>query len=387
MILLRGFRSSLRLLNKKDYYKILGISSNASQSDIKKAYFELAKKYHPDVNKSLDAKAKFAEINNAYETLGDLEKRKAYDNTGMTGDEQEQAKASGFNASEFNGFNPFGNFTSKGFTNNFTGFQDIFSEFGDFFGQGASNHDQSVYQGEDIVLTMEISFLEAVNGVSKQIILDKRTICKACKGTKVKPGSSPVKCDLCGGLGVIVFQKGPITIQTTCKNCQGIGKIIKSFCTACKGTGIAHERHTDTVIVPPGINTGSSLKIKGGGNFSENGDNPGDLLIKFIVKPHPVFKRIGYDIHSEVSLSVSQAALGGTIDVETLAGNIKLKVEPGTNPGQTVKLASQGISHLPPHQTKKGDHYIKFTVVIPKHLTREERRLYEQLAKLNDEKS
>lgn len=384
MIVFRGFRSSIRLSNKKDFYKILGVSSIASSSDIKKAYFELAKKYHPDVNKSFDAKAKFAEINSAYETLADDEKRKSYDQTGMTGDEQEQAKTSGFNTGNFSGFSPFSGFTSSGFSGGFTGFQDFFSEFGDVLGAERRGR---VIHGGDISVAIEISFLEAANGCTKTIQLDRKTLCVTCNGTKIKPGSSATNCDLCAGQGFNIFQSGFMSIQTTCQKCQGSGKIVNHFCSTCKGSGSVDERTSEIINIPPGINNGHAIRMSHRGNVADSAALPGDLLIKFIVKPHPIFKRESFDIHSEVPLTVSQAALGAMIEVETLTGKVKIQVEPGTNPGDTVKLAHKGIVNLPPNNQKKGDHYIKFTIKIPKSLTREEKKLFEELAKRESEKS
>jgi molecular chaperone DnaJ len=373
--LVRGFKNSSILLAKKDYYAILGVSQSASESEIKKAYFSLAKQYHPDVNKDPSAKNKFAEISTAYETLGDSEKRKTYDATGMTGDEQDQAKNAGFDASGFSGFNPFGGFSSGA---GFGSFQDIFSEFEDFFGQGKK--EKVNYKGEDITISLEISFLDAVKGAQKQVNLERKGICTTCKGTKVKPGTSPSKCTNCGGRGTIFFQRGPMSIQTVCTKCKGTGTVIKAYCTPCKGAGYSYSDYMETVNIPAGVNHGQSLRMANKGHQSEGGGPQGDLIIKVNVASHPVFKREGQDIHSDVVLNVPQAALGTVIELETLYGTVKLNVEPGTNSGDQKKIPLHGVPYLPPNQNKKGDHIATFKVKIPKNLTEHQKKLYKELA-------
>lgn len=375
--LLRGFRSSKLLRAKKDFYSVLGVSRSASEQEVKKAYFSLAKQFHPDVNKDPNAKNKFAEINTAYETLSDSEKKKTYDATGMTGDEQDQAKNAGFDADSFGGgFNPFGGFSSGG--GGFNNFQDIFSEFEEFFGNGRK--EKVNYKGEDITLSLEIPFLDAVKGSQKKVTIERKGVCSTCKGSKVKPGTSPSKCTNCGGRGVVFFQRGPMSIQTVCTKCKGTGTIIKSYCTPCKGVGYAYAEHQETVNVPAGVNNGQSLRMANKGHQSEGNGPQGDLLIKIHVAPHPVFKREGQDIHSDVDVTVAQAALGSLIEVETLYGGAKVNVEPGTNSGDQKKIPTQGIPFLPPNQNKKGDHIVTFKVRIPKNLTEKQKKLYQELA-------
>lgn len=384
--LFRSFKSSVRLLAaKKDFYSALGVQKSASEVDIKKAYFNLAKQYHPDVNKAPDAKAKFAEINTAYETIGDSEKRKQYDATGMTGDEQDQAKAAGFgDFGGFGGFNPFqgGGFGGAGGSpfgsGNFSSFEDIFSEFEGLFG---GKKGKKSMRGEDISVSMEISFLEAVHGASKQINVSKNATCGTCKGKKVKPGSSPTTCSSCGGRGSVTYQRGPMSIQVACQKCQGAGTIIKEYCGTCKGAGISSTKVAETVNVPAGINTGHTLRMSSKGHSSETSGAPGDILIKVIVKEHPVFQRDGYDITSEIPITISQAALGATVEVETLYGKVKVKVDPGTNTGDKHKIPNHGIANLPPHNNIKGSHFVKFILSIPKKLSDKQRQLFELLSK------
>jgi len=374
----------MRLLAKKDYYSILGVPKNASETDIKKAYFNLAKQYHPDVNKSPDAKAKFAEINNAYETIGTPDKRKTYDATGMTGDEQDQAKQAGFgDFGGFGGFNPFGSGFGGGGGNPFGGaqgfssFEDIFSEFEGLFGGKKS---QKSARGEDIVVGMEISFLEAVQGASKPLTVTKNTTCGTCKGKKIKPGSSPSTCTNCGGKGHVHFQRGPMSIQVACQKCGGSGSIIKEYCATCRGSGITASKVTETVNIPAGVNSGHTLRMAGKGSSSESGGQAGDILIKVTIKDHPIFQRDGYDIISQVPISISQAALGSSVEVETLHGKVQVKVDPGTNTGDIHKILNHGVPHLPPHSNQKGSHIVKFVLKIPKKLTERQRQLFEMLA-------
>ena len=382
--LLRGFRSSAILLAKKDFYSVLGVSRSASEQDIKKAFYSLAKQYHPDVNKDPSAKGKFAEINTAYETLSDGEKKRTYDATGMTGDQQDQAKNAGFDADSFGGgaggFNPFGGGFSSGGAG-FGNFQDIFSEFEDFFGTG--RREKVNYKGEDISITLEIPFLEAVKGTQKRVTVDRKGVCGTCKGTKVKPGTSPSKCANCGGRGAVFFQRGPMSIQTVCTKCKGTGTVIKSYCTPCNGAGYAYSEQNETVNIPAGVNNGQSLRMANKGHQSEGSGPQGDLLIKIHIASHPVFRRDAQDIHSDMNISVAQAALGSVVEVDTLYGTVKVSVEPGTNFGEQKKITAHGIPYLAPNQNKKGDHIVTFKVKIPKHLTEKQKKLYEELANID----
>ena len=374
---LRGFRNSGILLAKKDYYSILGVSKSSSESEIKKAYFGLAKKYHPDVNKDPDAKNKFAEINTAYETLGDSEKKRLYDQTGMTGDEQDQAKNAGFDAEGFGGFNPFGGFSSQGGAG-FGNFQDIFSEFEEFFSQGKK--EKVNYKGEDIHLTLEISFMDSIKGTKRQVSLERKGLCVTCKGSKIKPGTSPTKCTNCGGRGVVFFQRGPMSIQTVCTRCKGSGSIVKSPCTPCKGSGYSYSDVNENVNIPAGVTHGQSLRMANKGHESESSGPQGDLLIKVQVTPHAVFKREGQDILSQINIGVPQAVLGGIVEAETAYEKVKVNIAPGTSDGDKFKVLGQGIPFLPPNHHKKGDHVFTYKVNVPKKLSDKQRKLYEQLA-------
>jgi molecular chaperone DnaJ len=380
---LRGFRSSAVSLAKKDFYSILGVSKSSSESDIKKAYFALAKKYHPDVNKEPEAKNKFAEISTAYETLGNPEKRRLYDDTGMTGDEQDQAKNSGFDPENFGGFNPFGGFSGGGFSN----FQDIFNNFEDFFGGGTGKKEKVNYKGEDISLTLEIPFMDSVKGVKKQVSLERKSQCSTCKGTKIKPGTTPTKCTNCGGRGVVFLQRGPMSIQTICTKCKGNGSVVKNPCSPCKGTGNVYVEVSETVNIPAGVTNGQSLRMASKGHFSESSGPQGDLLIKVQVTAHPVFKREGNDILSDIQIEIPQAVLGGVVEAETAFEKVKVVVEPGTSPGDKFRINGQGAPLLPPNHHKKGDHVFTFKIKVPKSLSDKQKKLYQQLASEDDEQS
>jgi molecular chaperone DnaJ len=369
----RWFRSSRVLLARKDPYQILGVPRDATDADVKKAYFKLAKQYHPDINKASDAKEKFAEINSAYETIGNSEKRKMYDATGMSGDEQDFAKQQGGSPFEY-GFNPFGGgggFNAGGFGN----FEEIFKDFEDLLGMG--KQEKKSYRGEDVHLAVELPFIEAIKGGSRQVVFDRKSVCGTCNGSKVKPGTSPSKCMNCGGRGVVFFQRGPMNIQVTCQKCRGSGTIIKHFCTTCKGAGFAYSKVTEQINIPPGIFSGAKLRMTNKGHCSEGNGPPGDLRISVTVQEHPVFKREGNDIHSEVKLTIPQAVLGSVIDVETLQGAVELKVDPGTNNGDKKRLSNYGVQY----ENQRGHHYVTFNVTIPKSLTDKQRELFELLAK------
>jgi molecular chaperone DnaJ len=370
----RAFKSSAVLLaKKKDFYKVLGVPKSSSEAEIKKAYFQLAKTLHPDVNKAADAKDKFAAVSEAYETLSDRSKRQMYDSTGMTGDEQEQASAQGFGDFGFGGFNPFAGF-SQGPGGSF---EDVFAEFKDFF-EGGPREERRSTRGEDIILSMEIPFMDAVQGSQRTVRVERKAACGTCKGSRVKPGTNATKCSSCSGRGVIFIQKGPMSIQMTCQKCKGEGSFNPHTCTTCSGAGTTVGSSAETVNIPAGVNSGQNLRMAGKGNASSGG-TPGDLLIKVVVQPHAFFKRDGYDIYTDVDLTVGQAVLGSTINVETLHGSQKLNVEPGTQSGDKKKISNYGVPHLPPNQSRRGDHFVKLNIKIPTTLTPQLRELYRQI--------
>lgn len=386
MILYRNFKRSKRLSAGKDLYKILGAERNAKPEDIKKAYFSLAKKYHPDINKASDAKEKFAEINNAYETLGDPYKRKTYDSIGLTGDEQDQAKstqqgpyasqntqnqntASGPNTDNTRS-GPYTEYTT--YQGNFENLNDIFGQFADIFG---TRHQKTRFNGEDMIYRLEITFNESVYGTQKYVPIQCKTICKSCNGTKAASGTSATLCTNCGGTGSILIQRGPLKLQTVCQLCLGSGTNIKTPCGTCQGVGLTQDKKVENVHIPAGISNGQMIRVG-------NGEN-GDVLIEILVKDNPKFKRIGYDVHSEVPLSISQAALGGILEIDIIYGKVKLNIDPGTNTGDFKRLTDLGFPHLPPENSKKGDFIVTFNVIIPGYLNSQQQSLLNQLMNLD----
>lgn len=362
------------LLAKKDFYKVLGVPKTASETEIKKAYFNLAKSLHPDVNKAPEAKDKFAAVSEAYETLSDKGKRQMYDDTGLTGDEQEQSGAQGFGDFNFGGFNPF-----AGFTQNASNLNDFFSEFKDFF-ERSPNEDRRSTRGEDIVLRVEIPFMDSIKGTQKTLRFERKSACGSCKGSKFKPGTSATKCTSCNGRGVMFIQKGPMSIQMPCQKCKGAGSYNPNICVTCAGTGSSTGQTVETINIPAGISSGQTLRSAGKGNVSTSGGPPGDLLILVEVLKHPFYVREGFNIFTDIEISIAQAVLGSQIDIETLHGPKTLQIDPGTQSGDTKQISNYGVPHMPPNQTKRGHHYVRLKVKIPNSLTPRQRELYQKIA-------
>lgn len=368
----------------KDYYNILGVGKDASEDEIKKAYRKLAHQHHPD--KSSGDEAKFKEVNEAYQVLSDKEKRTQYDQYGQT---FEQAQQQG----GFSGFNGFRDFSSyaEGFDFNFgsdaqggrTGFSDIFGDIFEQagFGGGARGRGRKRYRGEDIQVDIEITFAEMADGAEKEIELYKRVRCSVCEGSGVAPGSKKVECPTCKGEGQIKTARRTIlgTFQQTsvCPECQGEGKIPEKKCKKCGGDGRVREYERIKVKIPAGIKDGQTIRLENQGEAGERGGEAGDLYINVHVLPDQRFERDGDDIHSVAEISFSQAALGDKIAVETLGGEVKLKIPAGTQSGEIFRLKGHGVKHL--SRFGHGDHYVKIQVMTPKSLTREERELFEKL--------
>lgn len=368
----------------KDYYNILGVSRDASDDEIKKAYRKLAHKYHPD--KAGGDEAKFKEINEAYQVLSDKEKRSQYDQFGQT---FEQAQASG----GFRGFEGFRDFSSfaEGFgfdfdRREFSGFEDIFGDIFTQAGFGTSvrGRRSRASRGEDIQVDVEIDFFEMARGTQKELNLYKRVKCTHCLGKGMEPGSKKIECPTCQGKGKVQTSQrtifGIFSQISTCSECAGEGKIPEKKCQRCGGDGRTREYETVKVKIPAGIKDGQSIRLEGLGESGERGGGAGDLYVSVHVKPHEKFTREGDDIWSEEKISFSQAALGDKISVETIEGKIGLKIPAGTQSGEIFRLKGRGIKHL--SRFGYGDHYVKIQVVTPKNLTREEREIFEKLKKL-----
>ncbi len=364
---------------KRDYYEVLGLSKGASAQEIKKAYRKLSKQYHPDINKEPDADAKFKEISEAYEVLSDDNKKAQYDQFGHAAFEQGGFGGGGFGG----GFGGFGG----GFSGaDFDDLGDIFSSF--FGGGGRRRNPNAPRQGEDMLHRINISFTESIFGTKKNIKLRKDVECDKCHGTGAKDNSSVETCRNCHGSGQeTVVQStvfGQVQSQRTCSQCQGKGKIIKDKCPHCFGKGHNNKEVEYEVEIPAGIKSGQRVRLQGKGGSGINGGPAGDLFIEVIVPEDSYFHRDGDDIYTELELSPAQAALGAKIDVRTLTGEIELNVPSGTQHGRKFKLTGKGVKNVMGYGV--GDHYIIAKIVIPKDLSTKERELYEELAKLRNEK-
>lgn len=346
----------------KDYYEILGVSKTASQDEIKKAYRTLAKKYHPDLNKEPGAEEKFKEINEAYETLSDEQKRAQYDQFGSAGPQG------------FGGAGGFSGFSSSGFG----GFEDIFNSF--FGGQRQRNTNQA-RQGEDIEKQMNISFEDAVYGATKKIRVSVDEICTACGGSGAYSKNDIHTCPDCHGTGYILRRQqtifGMTQTQTVCPRCHGKGKEITRKCDVCGGTGHVRKTKDIDLKIPEGIQTGMSLRLEGYGGAGVNGGPNGDLYITFNVLPHKTFKRTNNDIYLEVPITFSQAALGDQIEVPTMWESEKIKIPAGTQSGQVFKIKGKGVKN--PKGLGRGDQFVTVKVVTPTNLSKQEIELFKSL--------
>lgn len=377
--LLRSAPARYFARGKEDFYRVLGVPKSASRADIKKAYAKLAQEFHPDKNPEPGAQAKFAKITEAYQTLNDPKKRDVYDNYGMSADEQKDftAGAEGFGDAGFGGF-----WDQQG---GFSSFENMFMDFDDFFNFSESNQRRSKpLKGSDVYVNLSIGFLDAVNGCVREVSYKMKDTCKSCAGSGCKPGTSPIKCATCRGKGNINYRQGPMNIQMTCGDCQGEGTSIKHFCGNCRGSGKDVVVMKQSVNIPRGINTGQNLRLAGKGQKGENGGGGGDLIIRVTVKEDKVFRREGYDVYIDKELSVTQAVLGTTIEINNLEGRRSVTVPPGISTGSRIKLANQGIRKLAPNQSQRGDFYINVIVKIPKTLTARQREIFEELRSLEE---
>lgn len=384
--LLRAYKSSKPGQSQKNLYSVLGLTRSSSESEIKKAYITLAKQLHPDINKNPDATEKFSELNLAYETLSDHHKRSIYDMTDATKSHPKSEDSEDFN-SAFNSYSSFKAQASKSsppepeFSFNRHKLNDFFKDYED----PLKNHSRSK-KGDDLSMSIEISFLDAIKGTNLNVLVKRKNICRACNGKKIKPDDVYKECKPCKGRGLMFAIKDDESIQVLCKHCQGTGCVPSGPCVLCNGEGVEYNEEYESVHVPSGVEDGQCLKLSNKGHYSEYGKAQGDLYVKVKVKQHPVFKREGQNILSDVFISVSQAVFGDVIDVETAFGMKKIKIEPGTNPEDKKRMANLGIPHSPPNSYKRGEHVLTIKLKLPSKLSPKHRKIFEELS-LEDENS
>ena len=369
------------MVAKRDLYEVLGVSKDASDADIKRAYRKLSKQYHPDINKEAGAEEKFKEIAEAYEILSDSQKRAAYDQYGHASYDPN----SGFSGGGFGGgFEGFGGFGSQGFSGSYTGgFEDIFDTFFGGGGGRRGNRANMPRQGADLQYVMDLTFEEAIFGKEEVIHYHRNAECETCHGTGAKPGTDPVTCSKCHGAGVINVERatpfGRMMSQTTCDVCGGTGQEIKEKCETCHGHKHVEETHKVKVKVPAGVENGNQMPLRGQGEAGENGGPYGDLYVIFRVGKSDTFEREGADIFYELPINFAQAALGDEVDVPTVHGKVKLKVPAGTQSGTVLRLRGKGAPRL--RGSGMGDQHVTVRVVTPKHLTDKQREAMQIFAK------
>ena len=349
--------------SKRDYYEVLGVSKDADDAAIKKAYRALAKKYHPDMNPGdAEAEKKFKEASEAYAVLSDAEKRRQYDKFGHAAFEGGAGGAGGFGGFDFNGAD----------------FGDIFGDiFGDLFGGGGrrgGRANNGPMKGANIRKSIRITFEEAVFGCKKELEVILKDPCTTCGGTGAKPGTSPETCPKCGGKGQVVYTSqsffGTVQNVQTCPNCGGSGKVIKEKCTSCSGTGYTSSKKKIEVTIPAGIDNGQSVRIREKGEPGTNGGPRGDLLVEVNVSRHPIFQRQDMHIFSTVPISFAQAALGGDVKIQTVDGAVIYNVKPGTKTDTKVRLKGKGVPSLR-NSAVRGDHYVTLVIQTPEKLSAE----------------
>ena len=351
-------------VQKRDYYEVLEVSRDAGVDEIKKAYRKLAIRYHPDKNPGdRDAEERFKEAAEAYGVLSDQEKRARYDRFGHAG----VGGTGGFDASQF------------------TDFSDILGDlfgFGDLFG-GERKRGNRAARGSDLRYDLRLQFEEAVFGTETSIEVARTAECPTCSGSGAKPGTSPVTCTGCGGRGQIRFTQGFFAVARTCPQCGGAGQVIRDACTDCGGAGRKRETRTLSVKIPAGVDDGSRLRISGEGDSGHRGGPPGDLYVFLTVAEHPRFIRREYDVHSEVAVTYTQLALGSEIEVETVHGTERHRLEPGTQTDYVGRLRGKGVPYI--DGRGKGDHFVHVKLAVPTQIEGREREILEELASIRGE--
>jgi molecular chaperone DnaJ len=346
---------------KRDYYKVLDLARNASEADIKKAYRRFAMRYHPDRNPGdHDAEEKFKEAKEAYEVLSDGQRRAVYDQHGHAGIEASR------NAGAGGGFGQA------------EAFSDIFGDvFGDIFGGARRGGQSQVYRGADLRYELQLDLADAVFGCASEIEVTKLAECEVCHGSGAAKGSTPVTCDTCGGSGQVRISQGFFTLQQTCPHCRGSGRIVRNPCDACLGQGRVRRSKKLSVKIPAGVDSGDRVRLSGEGEAGRNGGPPGDLYVEVQVREHAIFERDGQHLSCEVPVSLFTAALGGTIEVPTLDGQVSLKIPPETQSGRVFRLREKGVKGV--RGGGRGDLFCRVVVETPVNLSSEQRELLRKL--------
>ncbi len=354
-------------MTKRDYYEVLGISRSASGDEIKKAYRQMALRYHPDRNPGdKEAEERFKEAAEAYSVLIDPEKRSIYDRYGHEGLRGEGFGGfSGFQSSIFSDF--------EDILGNFFGFG-----FDDFFGRRQDRRAGRPRRGRDLILEMEVTLEEAAFGTEKEVRINRVELCPTCRGSRMKPGTRMRECAYCRGRGNIRYQQGFFTVSRTCPQCDGTGRTIPHPCSDCGGTGKTKKKRTLTLRIPPGVDDGTKLRLEDEGEAGDQGGGRGDLYVVTRVRKHPFFERDGINLFCEVSIPFTKAALGTTVEIPTLDGRERLHVPEGTQPGETFRIKGKGIKDLTGR--RKGDLYVKVRLETPKNLTKEQKQLLKRFA-------
>lgn len=351
-------------MSQKDFYELLGVTRNASDDEIKKAYRKLAMKHHPDRNPEDkdSAEEKFKEVQKAYAVLSDPQKRQAYDRFGHAGVEGGAGGAGGFGG--------------------FGGFEDVFGDIFENIFRGGSRGGwggSSGQQGADLEYQVELTLEEAAVGKQIELTIPKHSTCQECSGSGAKKGSKPEQCSTCQGMGQVRIQQGMFSIQQTCPACRGQGTTIKDPCTPCRGQGRVRSNKTLTVKLPAGVDQGDRVRLSGEGEAGVKGGAPGDLYVYINLKKHPIFERNHTDLHCEIPIPFTTAALGGEVDVPTLQGRVSLKIAPETQTGKTLRIRGKGIRALRSHGV--GDLLCKVVIETPVNLTKDQKEL---LIKFNE---
>ncbi len=343
------------MADKRDYYEVLGVDKNADDATLKKAFRQLAKKYHPDMNPGdKEAEQKFKEVQEAYAVLSDADKRRQYDQFGHAAFDGGAGGAGGF---DFSGMD----------------MGDIFGDiFGDFFGGGRrSAADNGPRKGANLRASVRITFEESISGCEKELEIVLKDECKTCHGTGAKPGTTPETCTKCGGKGKVMYSQqslfGMVQNVQTCPDCGGTGKVIKEKCSDCRGTGYIASKKRIKVTIPAGIDNGQSVRIREKGEPGRNGGPRGDLLVEVVVSRHPIFQRQDMNIFSTAPISYAQAALGGEVRINTVDGDVLYEVKPGTQTDTRIRLKGKGVPSLR-NKAIRGDHYVTLVVQVPTNL-------------------